>query len=85
MKYIQANPDFYVIDTMCDEARNLVGVIKSPILAWAINEKGLLDPVTAEGIEKKYSILNPDGTITCPGFCQFENEMQYFQAMKSEL
>ena len=85
MKFIQANPDFYVINVVRDEMTNkVVGTIKEPVVAWAMDERGFPEPVTMEGIEKEAAILNPNGTVTCPGDCQFESEVQYFEAMKNE-
>jgi len=84
MKFIQANPDFYVIGVARYQSTEIAGITKCPVIAWIIDKEGFPQPVTVEGIEKEAAILNPNGTVTCPGFCQFESEVQYFQSMKNE-
>ena len=86
MKYIQANPGFYVIGVMRETPKHATSdevVSTEPIIAWSIDKSGDIYPVT---VSQEYeapqepSILTPDGAVIQPGLCAYKNIEQFVAA-----
>jgi hypothetical protein len=55
------------------------------VLAWAIDEEGALQPVTADGISdtKSWAVLTPEGTVSDQfggSFCGEQSYLEYLQS-----
>lgn len=65
VKIIPANPGYFVLTTMSDDAGYPAEFDKSPVVAWAMEGESLVPyPVTREGvhIDSPY-ILEPHGVV----------------------
>lgn len=64
--YIPATPGYYVLST---DDRTIDGPTRSPIIAWAVCDVGVPDPVTILGgiVTGEPPILCPDGRVLADG------------------
>ena len=85
LKYIKANPDFFVLENVYDlkDGDRVVDFNKCPVIAWAIEtERHKKDEspncfcyaVTGSGINVNKPIMRPDKSIEFVDDCVFDND-----------
>lgn len=79
LKVTPAVPGYFVISLMCNEDASQVEIFKNPVIAWALEHESFQPyPITIEGIDDdRPAILQPDGSVECPGFGSFTSINQW--------
>lgn len=64
---IPATPGFFSLALLFDDADQVVGASKEPIVGWALDQHNIVCPVTPDFVNADaLATLNPDGTVQDP-------------------
>ncbi len=92
-RVVPASAGWYVVGLIYDNTHRRLDwdrdVYRDAIVAWGISEQEGCYPITLEWtknyLEDREGVLAPDGSITIPQDCKFENDEAYLRFLQEHV